>query len=120
MLVREREAHLAVRPFLDRLYRPRRELPVGETVVCRCQGLTAADIRAAAAQGSLGPDQLKAYSRAGMGPCKGQMCGVTVAGLLADAQRLTSADIGLYHARPPLRPVRIGELAALADIEDTA
>jgi NADPH-dependent 2,4-dienoyl-CoA reductase/sulfur reductase-like enzyme len=120
VLVREREAHLAVRPFLDRLYRPRRELPVGETVVCRCEGLTAADIRAAAAQGSLGPDQLKAYSRAGMGPCKGQMCGVTVAGLLADAQGLTSADIGLYHARPPLRPVRIGELAALADIEDTA
>lgn len=117
-LAREEAAHLTVRPFLDRLYRPRREAldPADATVVCRCEGLTAGDLRAAA-QGSLGPDQLKAYSRAGMGPCKGQMCGATVANILARAQGCSPGDIGQYHLRPPLKPVRIGELAALTEID---
>lgn len=118
-LAREQAAHLTVRPFLDRLYRPRREAldPADGTLVCRCEGLTAGDVRTAAAQGGLGPNQLKAYSRAGMGPCKGQMCGATVANILARAQGRSPGDIGQYHLRPPLKPVRIGELAALTEID---
>jgi len=58
--------------MLDALYPPRANIatPTDDTIVCRCEELTAGDIRKAAAIGQPGPNQLKAYTRAGMGPCK--------------------------------------------------
>jgi NADPH-dependent 2,4-dienoyl-CoA reductase/sulfur reductase-like enzyme len=105
---------LAVRPFLDALFRPRPALfaPRDDTVVCRCEDLTARDIRAAAA-GAAGPNQVKAFTRAGMGPCQGRQCGYTVAHLIAAAQGRPLPEVGFYRIRPPLKPVTVGELAAL-------
>jgi NADPH-dependent 2,4-dienoyl-CoA reductase/sulfur reductase-like enzyme len=106
---------LAVRPFLDALFRPRPEIfaPCDETVVCRCEEITAGEIRALAAVGQPGPNQIKAASRAGMGPCQGRQCGYTVMRLLCAAQNRGPAEVGFYHIRPPLKPVTLGELASL-------
>ena len=105
---------LAVRPFLDALFRPRPAVfaPHDDTVVCRCEELTARDIRAAAV-GTPGPNQVKAFTRAGMGPCQGRQCGYTVSHLLAAAQKRPVAEVGFYRIRPPLKPVTLGELASL-------
>eukprot|EP01037_Dinobryon_pediforme_P002108 gene2108-2145_t len=72
-------AELALRPFLDTLYAPRPQVfaPPDETIICRCEEVTAGDIRARAAVGRSGPNQLKAFTRAGMGPCQGRMSGST-------------------------------------------
>ena len=55
----------------------------------------------------------KAFVRAGRGPCQGRYCGLTVTALLAEAHARTPDEIGHYRIRPPLKPVTLGELAAL-------
>jgi NADPH-dependent 2,4-dienoyl-CoA reductase/sulfur reductase-like enzyme len=111
---------LAIRPFLDRLYRPAREFlrPGDGTIVCRCEEVSAGQIREHVRIGCLGPNQAKAYSRAGMGPCQGRVCGLTVSEIIAGARGVSPGEVGYYRIRTPIKPVTIGELAALAD-EDT-
>ena len=101
--------------MLDALYPPRASIatPTDDTIVCRCEELTAGDIRKAAAIGQPGPNQLKAYTRAGMGPCQGRQCGYTIAHILAQEQGRTVAEVGFYRIRPPLKPVTLAELATL-------
>jgi NADPH-dependent 2,4-dienoyl-CoA reductase/sulfur reductase-like enzyme len=114
--IRRRLAHeLAVRPFLDALYKPRAEIfaPTDETIVCRCEEITARAIRELAGAGQPGPNQIKSFTRAGMGPCQGRLCGYTVTRILAEAQHRPVADVGFFHVRPPLKPVTLGELACL-------
>lgn len=106
---------LAVRPFLDRLYRPRPAIwaPEDETIVCRCEEVTASTIREMARIGCPGPDQVKAYTRVGMGPCQGRQCNYTIANLLATVEGRTVPDVGLYRVRPPIKPLTLAELASL-------
>ena len=112
---RQLQALLQLRPMLDALYPPRQQIltPPDDTVVCRCEELTAGDIRKAAAIGKPGPNQLKAFTRAGMGPCQGRQCGYTVANIIAAEQQRTVAEVGLHRIRPPLKPLTLGELASL-------
>ena len=113
---------LALRPFLDALYAPRREVfaPADETLVCRCEEVTAGELRKRAVQGQPGPNQLKAFTRAGMGPCQGRQCGYTMAHIVAAAQNRPVADVGFYRIRPPLKPVTLGELASLDERKPAA
>lgn len=106
---------LAVRPFLDAAYPPYGAAlhPADSTVICRCEEVTAGDIRSYAKLGCLGPNQTKAFGRAGMGPCQGRYCGLTVTALLADANGQSPDQTGYYRIRPPLKPVTLGELAAM-------
>jgi NADPH-dependent 2,4-dienoyl-CoA reductase/sulfur reductase-like enzyme len=107
----------AIRPFLDALYRPPEWLVdcPDETLVCRCEEVTAGRIREMAKLGCNGPNQTKFFSRCGMGPCQGRMCGITVTQVLAKALDRAPGDIGAYRVRAPLKPVRLGSLAALAE-----
>lgn len=118
-LRKEIASHLAPRPFLDRIYRPHAEIlaPPDEVIVCRCEEVRANEIRAAIADGASGPNQIKAFLRTGMGPCQGRMCG-PVLGALCSAERALSMDqVVMLSVRDPLRPVSVGELAALDDNE---
>lgn len=51
-----------------------RELPPDEAVVCRCERVTAGEIRAAIRKGVRDINQLKAITRAGMGACGAKTC----------------------------------------------
>ena len=109
-LVRERRA----RKFLDVLYRPHdrfwRFLP-DETVVCRCEEITAGEVKAATALGCQGLNQLKAFTRCGMGPCQGRMCGLTNSQIMAETRGTSVVDIGYLRPRPPIKPITLGILA---------
>jgi NADPH-dependent 2,4-dienoyl-CoA reductase/sulfur reductase-like enzyme len=117
----EQHAHDALgqslrgRRFLDELYRPAETFrrPSGDTIVCRCEEVTADDISATVALGCPGPNQMKAFLRCGMGPCQGRLCGLTVAELIAAGRGVSPADVGYYRLRPPVKPITVGELAAL-------
>ncbi|MFC5392021.1 NAD(P)/FAD-dependent oxidoreductase [Bosea vestrisii] len=113
---------LALRPFLDALYAPRPQLhaPPDETLVCRCEEVTAGELRARAGEGRPGPNQLKAFTRAGMGPCQGRQCGYSMAHIIAAAQNRPVEEVGFYRIRPPLKPVTLGELASLDEQETAA
>ena len=118
---RELRQALALRPFLDEMFRPRSEvfLPKDDVVVCRCEELTAGAIRNVAHIGTPGPNQVKAFTRAGMGPCQGRQCGYTITRLLAQASGRPPDGIGFYRARAPLKPVTISEVASLGKAANT-
>ncbi len=103
------------RAFLDRLYRPGKQfrIPSGDTIVCRCEEVTAQQITEAVRIGCTGPNQLKAFLRCGMGPCQGRLCGLTVTELIANARGVTPAEVGHYRLRPPVKPITLSELAGL-------
>jgi NADPH-dependent 2,4-dienoyl-CoA reductase/sulfur reductase-like enzyme len=103
------------RGFLDTLYRPADafRLPEGETIVCRCEEVTAKQIHDMAATGCEGPNQMKAFLRCGMGPCQGRLCGLTVTELIANERHTRPADVGYYRLRPPVKPITLAELASL-------
>ena len=113
----EMRAHAGIRPFLDTMFAPRPELasPPDDVVACRCEIVTAGRIREAVKLGCLGPNQAKSFTRCGMGPCQGRLCGLTVTGTIAQARGVSPAEVGPYRIRPPLKPLRLGELAALAE-----
>ena len=106
----------ALRPFLDHLYRPAPSVlaPAEDDVIaCRCEEVSAGRIRQAARLGAQGPNQLKAFTRCGMGPCQGRICGPVVAGLIADALGKHIGEIGTYRPRAPFKPISVGALADL-------
>lgn len=107
------------RLFLDTLYRPAKgfRVPQGDTIVCRCEEVTAARIRATVPLGATGPNQMKAFLRSGMGPCQGRMCGLTVAELIADVRGVSMQEVGYYRLRPPVKPITLGELASMPKTE---
>lgn len=111
-LARERKA----RPFLDALFRPGKSFRIPgrpETLVCRCEAVTAGRLRETVAAGCAGPNQLKAFCRAGMGPCQGRFCGLTVSELIAEETGRPIAEVGYFRLRPPVKPLLLGELANL-------
>jgi hypothetical protein len=112
----------AARPFLDVAYPPYAGAiaPADTTVICRCEEVTAGDIRTYAKIGCLGPNQTKAFGRAGMGPCQGHYCGLTVTALLAEANGQSPDETGYYRIRPPLKPITLGELASMDGPEKDA
>jgi hypothetical protein len=86
-----------------------------DTVICRCQEITAGQIRRDRAAWQSNLDALKIVKRVGMGNCQGTTCETIVAQLLAKETGKTMADIGTYHIRSPLKPIPLGALVALGE-----
>ncbi len=105
--------HEAGRAFLDHVYRPAPQfrLPEGDTLVCRCEEVSARQIVDTVALGCEGPNQMKAFLRCGMGPCQGRLCGLTVTELIARERKLSPQAIGYYRLRPPVKPIALSALA---------
>jgi len=75
-------------------------------VVCRCEEVTAGELRGLIAAGHDSPASLKRACRVGMGRCQGRYCASLVA-------RMTTTDVGefgLFAPRPPAKPVPIRAL----------
>jgi NADPH-dependent 2,4-dienoyl-CoA reductase/sulfur reductase-like enzyme len=114
-LLRARARQQAARRFIDHRF-PAPALAEGlddATVVCRCERVTAGDIRAAIRDGAAGPNRIKTFTRCGMGLCQGRMCGLLLSELAAKATGRSLDEVGALRIRPPLKPVRLAELAAL-------
>jgi NAD(P)H-nitrite reductase large subunit len=82
-------------PALDALAAP-------DTVLCRCEDVTAAEVDAAVAAGARTPAEVKIVTRCGQGPCQGRVC-----------ERLVAARLpagGRYSSRPPVAPVPLTAL----------
>ena len=78
-----------------------------ETLVCRCECVTAGDIRRAVADGFRDPNEIKRVTRCGMGQCQGRMCGPALAEIAAAAQSADPGKVGMLQPRQPLRPVTL-------------
>ncbi len=107
------------RAFLDAFYRPapRFRAAPPDAIACRCEEATGAAVREAARMGAAGPNQLKAFLRCGMGPCQGRMCGPTITETIAQERGVHPSEIGYFRLRTPVKPITLGEFAALRKTE---
>ena len=76
-------------------------------MVCFCEDVRAWEIRAEQAAGYTDRELIKRRTGALTGPCQGKSCLQAFAALTGD-----SDEVALPTARPPLRPVRLGDLVA--------
>ena len=108
--------HRRFREFLDLTFEPgpavRRPSDTAVTV-CRCEEVTVAEIERVIGHGCPGPNQAKAFTRCGMGPCQGRMCATVVSEIFAGRRHAGVGEVGHYRVRPPVKPVTVGELAGL-------
>lgn len=105
-----------IRPFLDARYLPQlhfRAPSDPQIIICRCEEVRRGDISAAVEEGCPGPNQLKSFTRAGMGPCQGRICGHTVVESFCSDTGHAPVTVGYYRIRMPVKPVTIGEIAGL-------
>ncbi len=105
-----------IRPFLEAYFHLPDNLlatPGNDTIVCRCEEVTAGQIREAVAAGHENSNQVKFFTRCGMGPCQGRQCANAVAHIVADARGKSVAETGLFRGRPPVSPLTLGQLAQL-------
>ncbi len=82
------------------------------TTLCRCEEITEGTALTAIRDGAAHVNEVKAWTRAGMGRCQGRMCGPALAHLVAAAKGMSVADAGVFTARPPVKPVPLEVLAA--------
>jgi thioredoxin reductase len=104
--------------------------------VCQCEEVTAADVLqlnpprylrwqrdadgcqrldSVDPEGAPHPDAVKRLTRAGMGPCQGRRCREQIAALMALGAGTGLADIPLATYRPPVRPLRLAQLAQMPE-----
>ncbi|ROM83939.1 FAD/NAD(P)-binding oxidoreductase [Pseudomonas brassicacearum] len=78
-------------------------LPAADTVICRCEHATRADIDRALEQGVQDMAGLKMRTRVSMGDCQGRMC----VGYCSDRLRQATgrADVGWLRPRFPIDPI---------------
>lgn len=85
-----------------------------ETVVCRCEDVTAGEIAEAVRLGYRAPGPLKMATRAGMGLCQGRVCATAVQHLLAEAAGIDPGAVPPPSVRAPLRPVPLDGFTEMA------
>ena len=78
-----------------------------EVVVCRCEEVTAGEVRAMLTDWTANVNVVKAITRCGMGPCQGRVCGELVAELTARNSGRPIEAVDSFHVRPPLKPLPI-------------
>jgi len=86
------------------------ELATPETVVCRCEELTRAELEEAI-EASADIGVVKGFTRVTMGLCQGRNCARQLAALVAARHGLALADVPAATPRAPVRPVPLGAVA---------
>ena len=78
------------------------------TIICRCEDLTLADIRKVIARGYQTIDEIKRVTRAGMGPCQGRTCRLLIATELSRHFGIPMEEVLMPTFRPLVKPVKLG------------
>ena len=81
-----------------------------DVLVCRCEEVTAGDIRRAIRAGATDVTQVKLRTRAGMGLCQGRTCELLVQQILSQELCVRQEETGYSTHRTPKRPMTFGTL----------
>lgn len=97
------------RGFLRYVFAPNPSIfkMLDRTMVCRCEAVTAGDIRKVVREGNSNVNEVKLFTRCGMGQCQGRMCGPALAELTADELSCSPEPVGTLQVRQPFRPVSL-------------
>ena len=84
-----------------------------DLIICRCEEVSQGEIEEAISLGLTRMDEVKRLTRAGMGLCQGKTCGRLVSQLLQKSGKgLEKPFPKPSTVRPPVRPLKVGELAS--------
>jgi NADPH-dependent 2,4-dienoyl-CoA reductase/sulfur reductase-like enzyme len=86
-----------------------------DTILCRCEEITQAEVRRAISLGGDSSNEVKAVIRCGMGDCQGRMCSHLVAHFIARETDRPVTEVGLFRPRPPVFPVPVLALGQQAE-----
>lgn len=84
-----------------------------ETIICRCECVTAGEIRQAVKEGYSTPSEVKIVTRSGMGPCQGRMCGSALAEIIAQQLGERVEKVGILKHRQPFSPITLADYCTL-------
>jgi len=82
-----------------------------EVIICRCEEVTAGEIREVIAGGITNINEIKALTRAGMGPCQGRMCASIIAEMVSIKTTRPVEEGGFSTPRPPVKPLPLAGIA---------
>jgi len=117
-LVKRRNQQLQLGAFINRLCHPPAglgDLIEDETIICRCEDVTAGEIRAQIGSGATRLTDIKLATRTGMGLCQGRTCGPMLEAIIQ-----TWPDAAGPEPPPPLparMPVKPFNLSALVEMD---
>ena len=86
-----------------------------DTIVCRCEEVTAGEIRDAIRAGTADANDIKKRTRAGMGYCQGCNCLPPIAAMLEREFGVDPTTMRGLTGRPPVQPVALHVLGAVQD-----
>lgn len=79
-----------------------------EIFICRCEEVTRKELEEAIRDGAVTMNELKRWTRAGMGLCQGKTCSKAVMAMLAEKTGKPLSEIQPATYRNPVRPMPIG------------
>jgi len=82
-----------------------------DTVICRCENVSAGEIKQSLENGGRDLYGVKLRSRLGMGSCQGRYCMMNAAMLISQKTGDAVEDLGIYSVRPPLTPTKLKSIA---------
>ncbi len=77
-------------------------------IVCRCEEVSAGDIRTVVDEGHWEINRVKAHCRVGMGRCQGRMCGLAAAEIVAERSGRGVESVGRLRGQAPIKPLPFG------------
>lgn len=110
-----------IRPFLDAMFKPARSFRIpkdNQTIVCRCEEVSAGEIRDAVQLGARSLSHLKNFTRCGMGPCQGRSCALSATEIIAEARNVAPKTLPDLSLRAPIKPLKLNELIRLQPAQD--
>mgnify|MGYP005843741403 CR=1 FL=1 len=86
------------------------DLTADDTIVCRCEEVTKAEIRRAALESRPSLREVKYRAWSGMGPCQGRFCAEVVQRIVAEVHGVAVEQVELPRVRPPVGTVSVAAL----------
>ncbi len=81
---------------------------MSDVYICRCEEVTVQELEEAIHNGATIADEVKRFTRAGMGLCQGRTCRKSVERLIAQHTGKELKDITPSKYRHPVRTVKMG------------
>lgn len=82
-----------------------------DLIICRCEEVTQAEIKEAIQLGLTTLNEIKRFTRAGMGLCQGKTCRHLMMNILSRETNQPLSELIPSTYRPPVRPVSLGILS---------
>lgn len=88
-----------------------------KVIVCRCEEITREEIIDAIKNGATTVNEVKRWTRAGMGLCQGKMCGRNVMKIISEFTGQAPEKVLPATSRQPVRPLPLGLYKTLTEKE---